>query len=54
MPYSKQSVYYNKTTIDRRTHNSNTANDISDLNINDRIIKFQDQLKNEYVYNIPL
>ena len=54
MPYSKQSVYHNKTTIDRRTHNSNTANDISDLNINDRITKFQDQLKNEYVYNIPL
>ena len=54
MPYSKQSVYHNKTTIDRRTHNSNTANDISDLNINDRITKFQDQLKNEYVYNIPI
>ena len=52
--YSEQSVYYNKTTIDRRTHTSNTANDIADLNINDRITKFQDQLKNEYVYRIPL
>ena len=54
MLYSKQSVYYNNETIDRRTHNSNTANDITNLNINDRITKFQDQLKNEYAYRIPL
>ena len=54
MLYSKQSVYYNKTTIDRRVHNSNMANDITDLQTNDRITKFQDQLKNEYVYRITL
>ena len=30
------------------------ANDITDLNINDRITKFQDQLKDEYVHRIPL
>ena len=54
MLYSKHSVYYNKTTINRRTHNSNTANDKTDLNIDNRITKFQDQLKNEYVYRIPL
>ena len=54
MLYSKHSVYYNKTTINRRTHNRNTANDKTDLNIDNRITKFQDQLKNEYVYRIPL
>ena len=53
MLYSKQSVYYN-ITIDGRTRNSNMANDITDLNINDRITKFQDQLKDEYVHRIPL
>ena len=47
-------VYYNKTTMDRRTRNSNTANDITDLNINERLQKFNNQLKNEYVYRIPL
>ena len=30
------------------------ANDITDLQTNDRITKFQDQLKNEYVYRITL
>ena len=51
---SKQPVYYNETTIDRRTHNSAALNDIADLNINERITKFQNQLKNEFVYRIPL
>ena len=36
MFYSKQAVYFNKTAIDRRIHNSNAANDITDLNINER------------------
>ena len=61
MLYSKQSVYYNKTKIGRRIHNgySSTtnaakANDTKDLNIDERITKFKDQLKNEYVYRIPL
>ena len=40
--------------MDRRTHNRNTANDITDLNINERLQKFKNQLKNEYVYRIPL
>ena len=52
--YDNTVVYYNKTTMDRRTHNSNTANDITDLNINERLQKFNNQLKNEYVYRIPL
>ena len=54
MLYSEQAVYFNKTTIDRRIHNSNTANDITDLNINERITKFKNQLKNEFVYRVLL
>ena len=52
--YDNTAVYYNKTTIDRRTYNSNTAIDITDLNINERLQKLKNQLKNEYVYRIPL
>ena len=54
MLYSKQRVYYNKTTIDRRTQNSAALNNKTDLNINKRITKFQNELKNEFVYRIPL
>ena len=52
--YDNTAVYYNKTTIDRRTHKSNTANDITDLNINERLQKFKNQLKNEYVNRVLL
>ena len=41
MLYSKQSTYFNKTLLEQRIHNGNTANDITDLNINERITKFQ-------------
>ena len=54
MLYSKKPIYFNRITLERRTHNSNTANDIADLNTNERMTKFQDQLKNEFVYRIPL
>ena len=61
MLYSKQSVYYNCTSIDRKIHNgagttnvTQKANNAKDLSIDDRISKFQDQLKNEYVYRIVL
>ena len=54
MLYSKKLIYFNKTTLDRRPHNSSSGNDITDLNINERITEFQDQLKNEFVYRIPL
>ena len=54
MLYSKQSIYFNKTSLEQRTHNSNTASGITDLNINEMITKFQNQLKNEFVYRIPL
>ena len=47
--YDNTAVYYIKTTMDRRTHNSNT-----DLNINKRLQKFKNQLENEYTYKIPL
>ena len=40
--------------IDRRTYNSTTPADIIDNNLNDRIDKFKNQLKNEFVYRILL
>ena len=54
MLYSKKPIYFNKATLDRRPHNSSLAHNITDLNINKRITKFQDQLENEFVYKIPL
>ena len=69
MLYSEESVYYNDVNIDRRNHNGdglNTAtstasqivtikkNFAMDLNIEDRISKFKNLLKNEHVYGIPL
>ena len=54
MFYSKQLVYFNITMLERRTFNSKTANDITDLKINERITKFQNHLKDEIVYRIPL
>ena len=63
--YRKQPVYFNKTTIDRTVHGAGTtgtaaqiatrkANDAKDLNIEERISKLQSQLRDEYVYRIPL
>ena len=66
--YSKKLVYFNKAIIDRRIHDGSgapttgtaaqitfrKANDAKDLNIEERIAKFQNQQKNEYVYRIPL
>ena len=67
--YSKQAVYFADAGIDRRIHNRDGVNVTGlnatvaatrktayakDLNIDDRITKFQNQLKNEYVYRIPL
>ena len=57
MLYGKQNVYFNKTTIDKRIHNgtgTTKANDAKDSNIDEKITKFQDQLKSEYVHRIPL
>ena len=50
MLYNNKTLDYNKATIDRR----NTAVDITDDNLNDRIDKFQDQIKSELIYRIPL
>ena len=67
--YSKQSIYFNSTSIDRRIHNGTDfvttgltvtqittakANNANDVKIEDRISKFQSQLKDGYVYRIPL
>ena len=68
MLYSKEPVYLNKKTLYRRVHdgsyaeNTGTtaqivarkANQAKDLNIDDIITKFKNQLKNEYAYRIPL
>ena len=61
--YSKQPFYYNDVTIERRIHigdritttsmNAN-PNSFKDLNIDDCISKFKEQLKEEHVYRIPL
>ena len=40
MLYSNKPVPYNNTTTDRRTHNSNTAADITDDNLDNTIDKF--------------
>ena len=55
--YSKRPFYFNKTIIDRRLRNgtgATRANDAKDLNSDERITNFQNQLKNEYVYRVPL
>ena len=52
--YSYNTVAFNKRTIDRRTHSSNTAADITDNNLKGRIDKFQYQIKNKCIYRIPI
>ena len=68
--YSKKPVYYNNINIGRGIHNDDgitmtgmNATQIAatkkkhyakGLSIDDRITKFNEQLKNEYVYRIPL
>lgn len=54
MLYCNKTVYYNKKTIERRTFNCTTPADITDLNIEERITLFQDLLKDEHVYRVPL
>ena len=67
--YNKTPVYYADTGIDRRNHNANgvvvtgltntaaaskKAAYAKDLNIDQRIAKFKEQLKNKFLYRIPL
>ena len=54
MLYNNKPVYYNQTTIGRKTFNSAVAADITGLNIEQRINDFQDMLKSEHVYRVPL
>ena len=67
--HSNTGIYYNDVEIDRRIHNSYgittrglnatqiatlQANYAKDLNIDHRISKFKEMLKNEHVYGVPL
>ena len=67
--YSKSPAYYTDVNIDRRNHNGDGLNTTGlsaaqittlernyakDLNIDDRITKFQNILKTEHIYRIPL
>ena len=67
--YDKQSVYYADTLYDRRNHNANgvdltglnataqaakKAAQAKNLNIDKRIANFQNLLKNESIYRVPL
>ena len=67
--YSRKPVYFASETYDRRNHNGKGVNFtglstaektaaiklyVKDLNIDERIKLFQNQLKNEHVYRIPL
>ena len=54
--YSRQKVVVSVNNANRRAHYMNAANaaNRTDENLTDRIAKFQDQLKSEYVYRIPL
>ena len=55
--YSKRKVGIYSNGNDRRTHYTSTnatAGNRTDENLTERIGKFQDQLKEEYVYRIPL
>ena len=70
MLYNKQSVYHKHTSTDRRIHDGKgitttgihtkslivtlKKNYAKDLNIDERATKFKDQLKDEYVYRVPL
>ena len=66
--HSNTGIYYNDVEIDRRIHNSYgittrglnatqiailKANYAKDLNIDHRISKFKEMLKNEHVYGVP-
>ena len=67
--YSKETLYYNAASMDRRNYNGEgltttgltnaqittlKANYAKDLNIDDRMTKFSKQLQNKHVYRIPL
>ena len=67
--YSKKPVYYANTSYDRRNYNGSNVtvtalstadatkkkkSHAKDLNIDDRIELFEDQLQSEYIYRIPL
>ena len=54
MLHSNKTVSYNKSTTDMRTYHTITPDAITHDNLDDRIDTFQNQIKNESVYTIPL
>ena len=54
--YSKKEKVLNNANRDRRLNNTLAANaaDRTDANLSNRIPKFQDQIKNNFAYRIPL
>ena len=55
--YSKDKVAIYGNDKDRRVHyrtTNSTVGNRTDENVTDRIAKFQDQIKDEYIYRIPL
>ena len=55
--YSKKKVVIYSNDNDRHAHHTTTnatTGNRTDENLTERIEKFQDQLKEEYVYRIPL
>ena len=55
--YSKKKVVIYRNDNDRRAHYTTmnaTAGNRTDENLTERIERFQDQLKDEHVYRIPL
>ena len=54
--YSKKKVVIPGNNANRRAHYTTTANAAhrTDENLTNKIAKFQNQLKSEYVYRIPL
>ena len=52
--YSKQPADYNHVTVNATLLAETKENYAKDLNINERISKFKEQLKNEHVYRLPL
>ena len=53
MLYRKKPIYFNKTTLNMRPHNSSLANGITDLNINERMTKFKISLKMDLSIEFP-
>ena len=56
MLFNKKPVYLAKVSYDRRNYNFKEKKELhaTDLNINERISLFQEQLENEHISRVPL